>query len=168
MCKTGISMKKTIFFFAILVSMLHASSDAAFEAMNAGNYKKAFSILDTKAKRGNINATYNLALMYYNGYGVDQNVSKAAELLETAAKAGHKKAIQNVGRIYMQAINFEKAAEWLEKNAKEGDIGAYYLLSEIFVTQEKFKKAKYWAKKAIDAGNQEASVLWKEYNLQNY
>jgi len=161
-------MKKTLTMFLLLTSLLYASSDAAMDAINAGNYKKAFSILDTKAKHGNIDAIYNLSLMYYNGYGVDQNISKAAELLETAAKEGHKKAIQNVGRIYMQAMDFDKAALWLEKNAKEGDIGAYYLLSEIYVVQEKFKKAKYWAKKAIESGSQEASILWKDNNLQNY
>ena len=161
-------MKKIITIFVLSLAMLNASSDTAMDAINMGNYKKAFNILDAKAKQGNINATYNLSLMYYNGYGVEQNVSKTAELLEVAAQAGHKKAIQNVGRIYMQIINFDKASQWLEKNAKEGDVGAYYLLSEIYVIQEKFKEAKYWAKKAIDSGSQKALILWNDNNLQNY
>lgn len=159
---------KKLLFIVLLSGVIYASSDPAFDAFNTGNYKKAFLLLSKKAKEGSSNAVYNLALMYYNGYGVDQNISKAAELLESAAKAGHIKAEQNVGRIYMQLMNFDKAAQWLEKNAKSGDIQAYYLLSEIYVEQEKFKKAKYWAKKAIEAGNKEASILYKQYNLQNY
>ena len=159
---------KKVLWIILLGVLVYGSSDTAFEAFHAGNYKKAFTILNTKAKQGNINATYNLSLMYYNGYGVEQNISKAAELLERAAKAGHKKAVQNVGRIYMQTMNFKKAAQWLKQNAKEGDTQAYYLLSEIYVTQNKFKEAKKWAKKAIKAGNPKAALLYKEYNLQNY
>jgi len=168
MYKNSITINRIVTILILLVSILHASSDTALDAINAGNYKKAFSILDIRAKKGNINATYNLSLMYYNGYGIEQNISKSAELLEIAAKAGHKKAIQNVGRIYMQAMNFDKAAHWLEKNAKEGDTGAYYLLSEIYVAQEKFKKAKYWAKKAIKSGSHEALILYKDNNLKKY
>jgi len=159
---------KKLLFIILLASMLYSSSDTALDALNKGDYKKAFSILDSRFKHGNINATYNLSLMYYKGYGVDQNISKAAQLLEIAAKSGHKKAVQNVGRIYMQIMNFDKAAKWLQINAKMGDTGAYYLLAEIYVEQEKFKKAKKWAKKAMDAGNKEASVLWQQYDLQNY
>lgn len=158
---------KKILSILLLTSVLSAS-DTALDAFNTGDYKSAFDILDKKAKDGNINAKYNLSLMYYNGYGVDQNISKAVKLLELAATAGHKKAIENVGRIYMQLMKFDKAANWLEKNAQNGDTDAYYLLAEIYIEQEKYKKAKYWTKKSIEAGNKEASILWKQYNLQNY
>ncbi|WP_457749431.1 tetratricopeptide repeat protein [Sulfurimonas sp.] len=161
-------MKKLFLMLVLLSSMAYASTDTAFEAFNKGDYKTAFSLLEAKAKKGNINATYNLSLMYYNGLGVEQNISKAAKLLEIAAKAGHKKAVQNVGRIYMQLMKFNKAKQWLQKNAKMGDTGAYYLLAEIYIVQEKFKKAKKWAKKAMEAGDKEASVLWQQYNLQKY
>jgi len=120
------------------------------------------------SEQNNSDAKYNLALMYYNGDGVDLNVTKSAELLESAANAGHQIAKKNIGRVYMQLINLEKAAEWFEKNADDGDNGAYYFLSEIYCQLEKFDKAKIWAKKAIDSGNKEAEVLYKKYELQKY
>jgi TPR repeat protein len=159
-------MIKFILFFSLVFNLL--ANDELYKAFTNKDYKKAFKILTKESEKGDMNAKYNLALMYYQGDGTDINVTKTAELLDQAASMGHKKAIQNVGRIYMQLLKFDKASFWLEKSAEQGDKEAYYLLAEIYCEQEKFPHAKKWAKKSMDSGNIESKELWDRYHLENY
>ena len=158
---------KSLFISLVCASLLLASQESD-KALMQHDYKKAFRLLSKEAKSGDAEAQYNLALMYYMGDGVDQNVSMSAKLLESSAKSGFEAAKDNVGRVYMQVLEFDKALPWLEENAKNGDVGAYYLLSEIYVEKENFKEAKKWAGKAIKAGNEDAKLLWDKYNLEKY
>jgi len=129
---------------------------------------KAFYYLNKASKANNAEASYNLALMYYIGDGIDQNISMSAKLLENASNLGYKKAVDNVGRIYMQLLKFDKAIKWLKINAEAGDIQANYLLAEVYVQKDDFKDAKINAKIAIDNGILEARNLWNDYNLSKY
>ena len=128
----------------------------------------AFEYLDKAAKEGDMAAEYNLALMYYMGDGVDQNITASLELLERSATKGYGRAIENIGRVYMQVIKFDKAIKWLKVNTENGDYQANYLLAEIYVQKEDFKNAKIYAKKAIESGYSEAQLLWEEYKLEKY
>lgn len=159
-------MIKFILFFSLVFNLM--AGDELYEAFENKDYKKAFELLTKASNKGNINAKYNLALMYYQGDGIDANITKTAELLEEAAMKGHEVAVKNIGRIYMQMYKFDKATYWLEKNAQQGDKGAYYLLAEIYCEQEKFSDAKKWAKKSMDSGNPDAKVLWDRYKLEKY
>jgi len=150
-----------------LVLTLYATDEIA-DAFASHDYPRAFKLLQKASDKGDINAKYNLALMYYRGDGTKQDIKKSLGLLEVAASHGNKKALQNIGRIYMQAIKFDKAAYWLEKNAAHGDENAYYLLAQIYCSQEKFSLAKKWAKKSMKSGNEESKLLYKEYQLDKY
>ncbi|SFV70090.1 hypothetical protein MNB_SM-6-672 [hydrothermal vent metagenome] len=108
--------------------------DLAMKYLAEQNYKAALKPMQTAAENNISNAQYNLALMYYQGDGVKQDLKKSAKWLEKAAKNGHKKAIANIGRIYMQLLDFKKAHYWLEINAKNGDKEAELLLKEIKAT----------------------------------
>ena len=130
--------------------------------------KKAFMYLSDAAKEGDAAAEYNLALMYYLGDGVDQNLSVSLELLEKSAEKGYRLSIENIGRIYMMQYQFDKAIKWLKINTQAGDAQANYFLAEIYVQKEDFKNAKLYAKKAIESGVVEAEALYKEYNLSKY
>jgi len=130
--------------------------------------RKAFKYLSEASKEGDSAAEYNLALMYYMGDGVDQNISASLELLNSSALKGYKKSIENIGRIYMLDYQFDKAIKWLKINAKEGDAQANYFLAEIYIQNEDFKNAKIYAQKAIESGIVEAEVLYREYKLSNY
>ena len=156
--------------FILLLSLLlsFVASDEISDAFANNYYPKAFKLLQKASDLGDINAKYNLALMYYRGDGTKQDIPKSLELLEVAASQGHEKAFQNIGRIYMQVIEFDKATYWLEKNALQGDQNAYYLLAEIYCSQEKFVLAKKWANKSIQGGNLESKRLWEECHLDKY
>ena len=168
-------MKVLIVLF-LVISIGYANGDNDFKkGMNylfgVGIKKdktQAFYYLDKASKNNHAEASYNLALMYYMGDGIDQNISMSAKLLDSSAKAGYEKSIANVGRIYMQLLKFDKAIKWLKINAKNGDIQANYLLAEIYVEKGEFKNAKINAKIAIDNDNLNAKNLWDTYNLSKY
>ena len=159
-----------VLFLVISIGYGDANSDfdKGIKALISKDKKQAFYYLNKASKDNHIEASYNLALMYYMGDGVDQNISMSAKLLESSADAGYKKSIDNVGRVYMQLLKFDKAIKWLKINAKNGDIQANYLLSEIYIEKGNFKDAKINAKKAIDNGNLDAQNLWNTYNLSKY
>jgi len=125
--------KYTLLFF-LLFSSLNASNSSN-DALAHGDFKKALKLLNQEIKTGDATAEYNLALMYYRGDGVEQNLTKSAELLESSAQKGYKRAIENVGRIYMQLLQFDKAKKWLKINANNGDKSAQELLKSIESTK---------------------------------
>jgi len=125
--------KYTLLFF-LLFNTLNASQ-LSDTALAQGDFTKAFKLLQQEARDGSAQAEYNLALMYYRGDGVKQNIEKSAELLEKSAKKGYKLAIQNVGQIYMQLLKFDKAKKWLKINAQNGDANAKELLKSIEETE---------------------------------
>ena len=110
--------------------------DMAMKYLSKQNYKAALKPLQIAAENNITNAQYNLALMYYQGDGVKQDIKKSAQWLERAANGGHKRAIENVGRIYMQLLDFKNARHWLQINAKNGDRKAEMLLKEIEATKK--------------------------------
>jgi TPR repeat protein len=160
----------TLVFFSVTISYANANDDLkkGLDYLSKQDKSKAFYYLEKASKDNNAEASYNLALMYYMGDGVDQNVSMSAKLLESASNQGYEDAINNVGKIYMQLLKFDKAIKWLTINAEHGDIQANYLLAEIYIQKEDFKNAKINAKIAIDHGILEAKDLWNDYNLSKY
>lgn len=52
------------------------------------DFKKVYEL----AQAGNVNAQYNLGLMYYRGDGIDKNVEKSIEWFKKAAKQGDNEA----------------------------------------------------------------------------
>ena len=130
-------MKKPLLLLLFVVFSLFGDEvaykeyDLAMTYLAKGDYKAALKPLHVAAENNISNAQYNLALMYYQGDGVKQNIKKSAQWLEKAAENGHKRAIANIGRIYMQLMDFKKARYWLQINAKSGDKEAELLLKEI-------------------------------------
>jgi len=162
----------TIFIFTTTLLAMNNNFDLGMQYL-LGNGKvidknKAMYYLTKAQQEGDAEATYNLALMYYTGDGIKQDIKKAAELLDEAASKKFIKAIQNVGRVYMQLLNFEKAIYWLIKNAQNGDNQANYFLAELYIAQGNLKMAKIYTEKAMGYGIKDAKNLWKEHKLFNY
>ena len=63
-----------------------------FEAYDAGDYQTALQEWRPLADQGDVDAQYNLALMYLNGQGVPQDFAEAARWYQLAAEQGFPKA----------------------------------------------------------------------------
>lgn len=77
-------------------------------AYEKGDYKTAFEVWRPLAEKGLSSAQYNLAVMYYGGYGVRKNDTKAVYWLKKAAYQRHPMAQNDLGCHYMYGQGVER------------------------------------------------------------
>lgn len=152
------------------------SSVEAVESLNAyaayklGNYEEAREARLALADKGNTSAMVNLANMYEQGQGVEEDPVAAVEWLEKAADLGDSRAQLHLGDAYEKGRGVERnprtAAEWFRKAAEQGDTTAQFNLGVMLATAygeglqqstpEQRKEAAAWLKKAADGGEPDA------------
>lgn len=92
-------------------------------------YKKAI-------EQGYFLSEFNLGECYYNGDGVEQDLTLAAKWYEKAAERGHKSAQNSIGKCYYfgEGVeeNNEKAVYWCKKAAESGIAEACDVLAECY------------------------------------
>jgi len=93
-------------------------------------YKKAGSA-------GDINAKYNVGVMYEHGNGVPEDFEKAYKWYYSAAQKGHMAAQLNIANMYSKGAgikqDYREAAKWYLRAAEQGDAIAQYNLANRYV-----------------------------------
>lgn len=116
------------------------------------------------AQRGHIEAMYNLALMYDNGEGMDEDNVAAVEWYAKAAEADYPAALNNLGIMYQNGegvdVDAEQALEWYKKAANLGHLSGMYNLALMYdtggvVTEDNIAAAE-WYLKAAELGHPES------------
>ena len=102
-----------------------------FEATTRGDYQTAFKLWLPLAEQGNVNAQFNLGVMYANGRGVKQDDIEAVKWYRKAAEQGHAPAQALLGLAYLLGkgvqLNKALAKEWFGKACDNGEkIGCEY------------------------------------------
>ncbi len=94
----------------------HPALSEGDEAYSAENYPKAAALYRKDAELGVIAAQLNLAIMYMDGQGVQQDYQQAAKWFLAAAEQGNAEAQFNIGQLYQEGKGVEKnpveAAKW--------------------------------------------------------
>ena len=124
--------------------------------------------LRSASKKGDSNATYELAMRYRSGLGVEKNLSKALNLLNGAANAGLAKAQFQLGDMYENGLgvvtNKKLAVDWYKKAAELGHIDAQYNLGAMYLPGEGVArdtaKALYWIGLAAEQDHAGARMHW--------
>ena len=106
-----------------------------YQSYLKGDYQAAFDEWLPLAELGDVEAQYNLGVMYDEGTGVEQDFGKAAEWYRKAAERGFLEAQYNLGMMYYhgQGVlrDHEEAARWLQLAADHGDSEAAKILQRI-------------------------------------
>ena len=76
---------------------------------------------EAKAKRGDINAQFNLAVRYLCGEGCEVNSSKARDWFEKAANQGDADAQFNLGIMLNEDGDAAAAKRWFQEAAAQGN-----------------------------------------------
>ena len=96
-------------------------------------YEKAFECYQLAAKKGHLQATYELVLCYDFPKGCKQDLSKAFQLCLDLAKKGLTEAMCRVGMYFENGIGTYKDTElaqyWYNEAAQKGDKLAERLLN---------------------------------------
>lgn len=89
-----------------------------------------------KAEQGNVDAQYNLGIMYYHGEGVPKNHDEALHWFHLAAEQNDADAQYNLGFMYGKGEGTKKdqrqSLEWFQKAAAQGHAGAREILEKMF------------------------------------
>lgn len=146
----------------LLSSLLYGNNfDDGVNYYQQQDYKKAFTIFHDLANEDNVNAQYNLALMYEKGIGVEKSDILSFVWYDIAAQNGNIYAQNKLGTLYAKGDilgtpDKVKAIEKYLESAKGDYALAQYNLAVTYhddLTQEKVKKALFWYEKAHKNGN---------------
>ena len=83
---------------------LSPGDEAAFAALHRGDAAGAVRIFRPLAAAGDVNAQYNLAVMYEQGHGVARDPAQAALWYRKAADRGMPAAMVNLGVLMMSTV----------------------------------------------------------------
>ena len=102
----------------------------------SGRYAEAVRWIEMAAQQNQVNAQYDLGLMYARGTGVAQNFSMATKWLKKAAEQGHDGAQYMLAVCYNEGLGVPKdllkAVGWLKKSAAQGNQDAIADLKDFF------------------------------------
>ncbi|MDG1858941.1 MAG: tetratricopeptide repeat protein [Emcibacteraceae bacterium] len=90
----------SLLLFSFLTVHSFADNAAGEVAYNDKNYEVALVEFTKAADNNDMNAQYNLGLMYEHGHGVDQSDLKAGEWYQLAADNGHPEAPMALQLLY--------------------------------------------------------------------
>ena len=100
------------------------------KAMRAMNYQKAKKCFVEAAEQGNIEANYQLGMLYSNSNFDGYNRETATKYFTVAANGNHTEAMFQTGMMYLGIDNVE-AKSWFRKAAANGHTQAIKQLSKL-------------------------------------
>jgi TPR repeat protein len=145
----------------------------AYAAYKLGDYQTARERWLALAERGNTSAMINIANMYEQGQGVEQDQQTALSWQRRAADLGDSRAQLHLGVAYEEGHGVERdprqAAEWFRKAAEQDDATAQFNLGVMLATAygegldqstpAERTEAITWLERAADGGHPDAAQL---------
>ena len=125
--------------------LVHADYQSGLDAFYSGEYEVAMEewLAVAEGLPGSVSpgefmeAHYAIAMLYWNGLGVQQDYSKAHDWLIQPAQMGHADAESKLGVLYSHGtgveLDYVEAFEWFTKAAKQGNIDAIYNLGVLYL-----------------------------------
>ncbi len=139
------------------------------------NYTEAMACFQKAAEKGNAEAEYNIADLYLNGLGVEEDHETSAEWLKKSAEKDYPEAQNMLAVMYYGGVgvpqDYEKAAKWAKRAAAYDMVDAQYVLASLYadgkgVPQDFNKAAELLLKvekKGGDLAKEAQSILFVMY-----
>jgi len=130
-----------------------------------GTDTAAIKYLSDLAEYGDVEAQFELGLMFAEGRGVSRDDTQAVQWLRNAAERGNAKAQYNLGLMYAEGRGVAKddksAVQWYQKAAEQGHAQAQYNLGKMYqegrgVGAKNYESAVAWFRDAATRGYAEA------------
>ena len=139
---------------------------------NLANYTEALSKCIELANKNNNYGHRIIALMYLNGYGVNQNISKGNEILFNIANLGDTWAIIYLADKAEKNNDYVNAVKWYEIGDSLDDLHSTYKLGIHYYkglgVQQDFQLSFSFLKKSADKGHSDSQFyIGKFYHIGN-
>ena len=137
-----------------------------------GNFEGAVEYFTKAAEFGEMDAHYNLSLMYYKGEGVEKDEKKEVYHLEEAAIGGHPEARYNLGVNEWNSGRYDRAVKHWIIAAKQGLDKALEEVKEVFhlgvASKEDYASALRGHQAAVDAIQSEQREEAEKKRKENF
>ncbi len=139
---------------------------------NLANYTEALSKCIVLANKNNNYGHRIIALMYLNGYGVNQNISKGNEILFNIANLGDTWAIIYLADKAEKNNDYVNAVKWYEIGDSLDDLHSTYKLGIHYYkglgVKQDFQLSFSFFKKSADKGHSDSQFyIGKFYHIGN-
>lgn len=127
----------------------------------AASGAKRVMLLQKAADAGSLEAMYDLSDCYYDGEGVEKNMTLAIKWITKAADAGYVKAQTALGATYLQGMegldqNYALSEKYLLMASDKDNTDAQAFLAYLYIAMEDYSKAMVWARKAAQMEHPQA------------
>ena len=143
----------------------------AYAFFKAGDYAAAKELWESLAAQGNTTAMINLANLFQQGIGVDEDDQQALQFIIQAAEKGDARAQYELGIEYEKGIllarDIQQAAKWLLASAKQDNMDGQFAYGIMLLTAfgqgmevasaEQQQEAREWLTKARLNGHPDAA-----------
>lgn len=139
-------------------TLVHASYEEAFAAIQQKDYAKAVPLLNAAAEKNDPRAFNALGILHLQGFGVSKDERAAVQWLERAANAGNLNAMNGLASLYSRGTadtpkNLPMAREWTWKASLANDANAQFNYAQMAAVNElskldaagRISKEKYMA-----------------------
>lgn len=142
-----------------------------YDAFQQKKYTESVNWFTKSAAKGNIEAMFNLGVIYHFGGGteVPANEKEAVAWYTRAIDKGHVNSMNNLGELYLSQEgiqDYKLALQWLTKAADKGIPGAMYNIGVIYANglgvKPQLEEGYKWFKKAAEKGLEEAKNAVKQ------
>lgn len=138
----------------LLVSGVAGPLEDGTEAFRKNDYVAALLVLQPLADQGNARAQFMVGAMYFNGWGVTEDLKTGLNWIRKAAGQGEAGAQTLLGTAYLNGrgteLDYARAMNWLVKAADQKDSFAQRSIGEMYEKGLGVPKSRNKAKKWFD------------------
>ena len=129
--------------------------------VDESKFEEAFSCFSRGAGNNHTGCQVVLAVLYFKGYGVEQNRKKAFSFSQKSADQSDAVGIRLLGLCFRDGIerNIPQAIEYLNRAIEQNDVESMVCLGDLFHYIERFKnisEAVGWYERAAQQGSGDA------------
>lgn len=123
-------------FIMLFIYATASDYDRAWNYYNTGNYEKAVRYFVKAADKGNVDAAWDLAWLYYDGEGLERDYKEAYYWFYEAADNGDTYAMNMLAEMLLNGYGVGQdpylAVAWYSKAADSGNVDSICELIEIY------------------------------------
>ena len=127
------------------------------------SYEKALIYWKRSARKNNVAAVFNIALLYEKGLGVEQDLIEAEKWFKKAAKKKYPLAQYRLAQLLADREDYQQAMDLYLAAANQGHTTSQYYLAVMHLQgtagQKDYTLAFSWMKKAAEAGDVDSQYL---------